>query len=342
MPLDPAARADETAPELAPRFLQPEGWEWGFFTNGDGARIRYGHARPPGDVRGTVVLLTGFNEFAEKYFETARDFLDRGFAVWEMDWRGQGGSDRYYANRQKIGSAGFRADAADLHQFVAEIVTPEADRPIIAVTHSSSGQIILPLLHDHPEVFAAAVLSAPMFEIKTGAVPPWLARLLARLATGAGFGHLYIPGAGDWSSESDANFQGRTTSNDAARAGLRHQWLSARPDLRTGGATFAWLDAAFRSLAETRPETYLQAITTPLVIGSPKQDDYVEPAAHRRACAILPACEIIDFPEARHELFMETDRIRDEWFAAIEDFLARNLKVARATNTPGNTTEPTP
>lgn len=328
MPLDPAARADETAPDLDPRFLQPQGWEWGSFTNAEGARIRYGHARPSGEVRGTVVLLTGFNEFAEKYFETARDLLARGFAVWEMDWRGQGGSDRYYANPQKIGSVGLRADAADLHQFVTEIVEPAAAGPLIAVTHSSGGQIILPLLRDHPEMFAAAVLSAPMLEIETGSVPPWLARLLARVATGAGFGHLYIPGAGDWSSESGGNYRGRKTSHDAVRVGLRHQWLAARPDLRTGGATFAWLDAAFRSVAETQSETYLRAIRTPVLIGSPKQDDYVEPAAHRRACKILPACEIIDFPEARHELFMETDRIRDRWFDAIDAFLARHLKAA--------------
>src|SRR4051812_9868999 len=90
-----AAMSETTQPipPLESRFLEPEGFVWGTFTNTHGQALRWGcYARPGADK--TCVLVGGFTEFIEKYFETAQDFAARGFAVWCMDWLGQGGSAR--------------------------------------------------------------------------------------------------------------------------------------------------------------------------------------------------------------------------------------------------------
>lgn len=50
-------------------FKEPEGFHWGTFQNAKGAEIRYGHVAPEGEIRGTMVILGGFNESIEKYFE---------------------------------------------------------------------------------------------------------------------------------------------------------------------------------------------------------------------------------------------------------------------------------
>lgn len=72
------------------RFAQPIGWQWGYFKNGDAATIRYGLAKAD-DPIGTVILLPGFTEFAEVYFETASELRRNRFNIYAMDWRGTGG-----------------------------------------------------------------------------------------------------------------------------------------------------------------------------------------------------------------------------------------------------------
>ena len=44
--------------------------------------------------KGTIILQSGRTEFIEKYYEVISEFIDRGYAVAMMDWRGQGLSSR--------------------------------------------------------------------------------------------------------------------------------------------------------------------------------------------------------------------------------------------------------
>ena len=40
-------------------------------------------------TKGTIVLQSGRTEFIEKYYEVISEFVERGYAVAMMDWRGQ-------------------------------------------------------------------------------------------------------------------------------------------------------------------------------------------------------------------------------------------------------------
>ena len=69
------------------RFQPPPGIQWNYFRNAGGARIRY--SRVPaggGPAKATIVLMHGYTEFAEKYFETMRDFHARGYDVYCSRW----------------------------------------------------------------------------------------------------------------------------------------------------------------------------------------------------------------------------------------------------------------
>ena len=48
--------------------------------------------------KGTIFLQSGRTEFIEKYYEVISEFIDRGYAVAMMDWRGQGLSSRVSKN----------------------------------------------------------------------------------------------------------------------------------------------------------------------------------------------------------------------------------------------------
>jgi len=60
-----------TLPILPPEAEEPAGLTWGHFVNGAGAKIRFCQSPPPAGtaVKGHVIMLTGFKEPIEKYFE---------------------------------------------------------------------------------------------------------------------------------------------------------------------------------------------------------------------------------------------------------------------------------
>ena len=310
--------------QLEERFLQPDGFQWGHYTNREQANIRFGWIEPEGEPRAIVLLMPGRAASIEKYFEPIRDLLSRGFAVWSMDWRGQGGSERYLDNPQKGYSLGFEHDVADLHQFVTRVVTPRG-RPLVLFAGSMGGHISLRYLHDHPKTFDFAVLVSPMLDIKPGNWPRWLARSLAMLATGCGFGESYIPGGGDWQSDTKNLSASRKNSSDPVRYSVMHTYFREQPELRLGSPTYRWLDVVFDSIAIVSEPAYLKTIHTPLLITSSLADLEVVPEAQERACDLMPNCRLLSVPGARHDLYMERDEFRDQLFDAFDQFAREML-----------------
>ena len=148
-------------PDLEPRFLRPLGWKFDTLTNRAGRSLRYGHIVPD-YAKAVVVGLQGLSEFGEKYFETANDLLGRGYGFVMMDWRGQGGSDRFLPNRHKRHAASFEQDLSDLDDFLTRIVRPMAGgRKLILLGHSMGGNIALRYLEMRPGRFCGRGLERP-------------------------------------------------------------------------------------------------------------------------------------------------------------------------------------
>lgn len=311
----------DRCPSPQTRFDRPPGWQWGTFKNATGARLRYGYSEPAEGSRARIVLLTGFREFGEKYFETVHDLLALEYSVWQLDWYGQGGSDRHFDNRQKIGAASLENSVADLRMFLTTVLPDDPETPLAVVSHSTGGLILLRYLHDHPDTVAATVMSAPLFSLHTGEWPAWLVRAIARAGIIAGLGSSYIPGAGDWRQNAPGIVGNPSVSHDPERGTLQEMWMQAYPNLRMGGATFGWLDAVFRLTAETARAYYLREVSTPILTGSAGKDMLVRSEAHRCVAKLLPKAQLVQFPEAKHELFMETDGTRDRWLREIDRFL---------------------
>ena len=107
----------------------------------DGLRLRA--ARWPGGPRGTVLLLNGRTEFIEKYLEPVAELQSRGFAVWSLDWRGQGLSSRLLADPVPGHAVRF-TDHLDDH-LLDELVLPDAGgRPLVLLAHSAPGTHLWP------------------------------------------------------------------------------------------------------------------------------------------------------------------------------------------------------
>ena len=73
-----------------------------------------------------MVLLQGRAEFVEKYGETVGDLGARGFAVYALDWRGQGRSGRVLKDPRKGHVVSYDDYLKDLDLFLERLVVPDA------------------------------------------------------------------------------------------------------------------------------------------------------------------------------------------------------------------------
>jgi len=307
----------EVFPDLEERFLEPEGWKWGYFTNKDGAKLRYGHISPT-HPKNTIVLVHGFTEFSEKYFETIKEFIVDGYAVWSMDWHGQGGSDRYLKDSLKPYSLGFEHDVSDLHRFVKEIV--KVSRPIL-VAHSFGGHIGLRALHDYKDLFCCAILTAPMIDVYTCPYPRWLASTLVRVASVLGLSKVIADHGSDWRLKVPCiDFDPR--SHDPVRRTVHFKYCEQKPELRLGNTTFGWTNKMFESIRLITELGFLSSITTPVLIGCPMADKIVKADMQEWAVNEMPNAHISKIDNARHELWMESDIYRKQWKDAVKAFLS--------------------
>jgi lysophospholipase len=307
---------------LAARFLEPPGFVWGTFPTSDRARLRWGHL-PATEPRAECVLVGGFAECIEKYFETIADLAARGFSVWCLDWRGQGSSERPRHLPSRPRPRHFDRDASELAAFTGTLTT--GGRPRLLIGHSMGGATALLCLRRYPGLFDTAILSAPMLGIRTAGLPPALMRCLTGLARATGLGLCFVPGRSRWSLDRIPSPELSRVSNDPERCRLQYAWFSADTALRVDAPTWGWLDTALRLAARMAKKQFLIRIDTPILLASTGVETFLRPEAHRRAARLLPDCTIIEFADSKHEPFLERDTIREAWFAAIDRFIAERL-----------------
>lgn len=309
-------------PGLAPRFLPPPGWRWGRFESAPGRVLRYGGAVPEGGAAGHVVGLQGLGEFAEKYFETARDVLARGFGFWMTDWHGQGRSGRAFAGSQKRHAEDFGDDVADLHAFLSRCVLPAAGgRPLYMLGHSMGGHIGLRHLGAHPGLFVRAGFSAPLLRIAAlRAVPQPLSLALTGLfKTLAPYRHVGFGPAG-WDKAVRDDPAQNIYSGDETRRRVHNAWCLHDPALQSGAVTYGWIHAANASCARLRAPGFLESIRTPCLFACAGREALVDNRAIADAAAAVPGSRLERWPQARHEILMETDGVRNGFLAAFFAF----------------------
>ena len=284
---------------------------------------------PPPGARGSVVLLQGRAEFIEKYGETVDDLRARGFAVYTLDWRGQGRSGRVLQDARKGHVVSYDDYLSDFDLFLERLVLPDAPRPIVVLAHSMGGHIVLRHRAEHgtpgPPYFAKGiVLSAPMVDIMMSPAEQALGAVLSVAAMSVGLRNRYVPVR----SPFPPPFDGNPLTRDRARYERMLALLSETPALAIAWPTVGWLAATRRSAAILRSRGYPERIATPVLTISAAADRVVSNAAQARLAARLPDCRLETIPDARHEPLMEMDEVRARVFALFDKFVEEVLEMA--------------
>jgi len=314
---------DPNGPQLVaiPSNPMPEGGRVGYFRTADKVQLRYATwPKGEGAPRGTICLVQGRTEFIEKYFETVADFRRRGFAVATFDWRGQGGSDRLIGN-PKLGYVDkFEDYWCDLRSFHTEILLPDCPPPFYLVGHSMGGLACLFAgIHDRL-MFDRVFLSAPMVALDRQPLSMGgMARVCETLSF-LGLGRLPVSRRAD-KPMSETTFPGNPLTGDLLRYMRTVDTLKAGPQLEIGAPTIRWAASAFGAMAEAGREDFPSRIKVPLLMLAAARDEVVSTAAIEQLGLRLRTGRHVVVAGAHHEMFVETDAIRGQVFAAFDAFI---------------------
>jgi lysophospholipase len=286
---------------------------------------------PEGVTRRAIcVVLHGMTEFLEKYGEVADELLSRGFTVASFDWRSQGASERRRAGNRASHVGHFEEYDKDLAAFLMQTVEPLQGNervPLIVLAHSMGAHILLRYLHEHHRRFAAAVLVVPMLDIHTQPYSQRVTRAvtmalnLRRPSTRLLFG----------SEERDplhAKFEDNRTTSDRHRFERTRTLLKEQPFLRVHGPTFGWLSAAFASMRRVMRRGFAEEITTPTLIFGAGKDRIVITQAIRDYAKRIEAARYAEIKDAEHEILMEKDSIRAQFWNEFDAFVNEKLITA--------------
>jgi len=294
----------------------------------DGARVRYRRWLPDGDVRATVQLVHGASEHSGRYSRLAGALTARGLAVYAMDLRGHGrtaestGIGRFGAESPALGVDAVLGDVEALH-LVMDERHPGAPRVLLG--HSMGSIIALASAERNGADLAGLVLSGPI------GVAPHLADSVTALEEAV------AAGAGDHALDALGAFN---ESFEPART--RYDWLSRDPaevdayiaDPLSGDEmplTAAYAAGVFALAVRAATPDAVAALPDglPVLLLSGELDPVggsgaVQVTALARLFTErgLPVEQHV-YPEARHEVFNETNR--DEVVGDLLGWLEKRL-----------------
>ena len=312
-----------TTPFLAP----PSQAAIELVTTADGVTLRTARWRRTARVsRGTIALFQGRSEFIEKYFEVVRDLRRRGFDVVTLDWRGQGGSERQLVNSRKGHIDDFELFQRDLDTLFTKVIEPHCPKPWFALAHSMGGAALLLALEQGETRFERVVLSSPM--IALASVPfPAAAKLLATTLDLVGLGGRFIPGGGE-ACLSTKPFDGNRLTSDRARYERNAAIVHEVPSLGLGDPTVGWVCAAFRAMDAFADPAFGSRLLTPTLMIYGGADRLCSPSAVAELARRVRRSSAIEIAGARHEIMMESDALRAQFFAAFDAFIPGEVALA--------------
>lgn len=299
-----------------PDFIERQAQVYNIYRGDTRLRVMLATA-PTDDPRGTIIFCPGRTEFIEKYFESFVEFMERGFTVLVMDPRGQGLSSRPFSDPLKYYVRDFQEYADDLAH-VVDTFAPHLPKPHIAMGHSMGGCITLHAILSGVMNPSAVVCSAPMLGLID--IESFPAIAFVRIATLLGFSKRNLPIQGK-DIGLPVPFKGNKLTSDLDRYTIWAEYFASTPEMRVGKPTFGWIQAALRSMAYVNRNA-AQLNIPGLIVGA-GADPIIDPVSNARfADAAGIDYEVI--PGALHELMIEQNRYRNQFFDVFDVFLDEN------------------
>jgi len=298
-----------------------------YFVNDDGKKIHYVSLIPQGADQ-AIVISPGRLEAYIKYQEMAYDLTHQGYAVFIIDHRGQGFSQRNLNNPHKGDIVSYDDFVNDFALWMDTVITPKGFKQLFAMGHSM-GCVILTLYQQaNPQRFEAMALASPMFGIKLFPLPLWFAFLLSQslsaLCHRAKIDPIFTPGTGNYK---ETPFAENKLTHSAKRYHLYQQFYERFPQVQLGGPTVRWLHQSF--MASKKATKAAKDITIPIFIVQAGSDQIVTASQQNEFYQGLSVNKRLKVLKgAYHELYQESDIYRIPTITAALEFFSEVTKTA--------------
>ncbi|MFA3791827.1 alpha/beta fold hydrolase [Aliiglaciecola sp. SL4] len=291
----------------------------GYFMGQDKVRIAYAYVINP-EPLGSIAISSGRIETLLKYKELVFNLYHAGFSVFIHDHRGQGLSGRMLDDPEKGYVDDFADYVSDFKLFYDQVIRPKSVQKPILLSHSMGAAISSLYLIAHPGDFAKCIMSAPMFGIRP-VLPKWLSCLLIEsyLAINAFFGKSpwYFMGQSKYNPKA---FELNELTHCRQRYKIFRDIYQATPQVKLGGVTTNWLKQAYKAMSYIHK--HAAAITIPVLLIQAGHDRVVNNAKQTQVALKMLNCKLMQIENAKHEIFMESEDIRDQSLRAILRFVS--------------------
>ena len=289
------------------------------FHSFDGLNLRYYHASQGEgkEPKGCIVMLHGYCGFWGKFHEVAHFFWQAGFDIFFLEQRGHGYSGRQIDDKDMVHVIDYADYIADVKTFMDKIVIPSAGKiPKIIYAHSMGGAIAALFLEEHPEYFDSAVLSSPMFSIKTGKTPKIAVSLLCAKIRLLHQEHLPFPGG--------KRFDGIPRfESSSARSEVRYNYIFnqrlADEHYHTYMMSNGWGAASFKATARLLRRA--SKVKTPVLLLTAGNDSLVNMSGHEKFAKRASNVQYINYEDSKHEIYNDVDEVREKYFNDIFTFI---------------------
>ncbi|MEP4704742.1 MAG: alpha/beta hydrolase, partial [Hyphomicrobiales bacterium] len=116
-------------------------------------------------------------------------------------------------------------------------------------------------------------------------------------------------------------FKGNLITSDETRFDRFNELLAAHPELGIGSATNSWTNSACRSMKRVLKFKFIRAIDVPMLIIASGSDQIVSTPSIEKITPKMRAGHHIVIRNARHEIMLERDELREQFWAAFDAFI---------------------
>ena len=292
--------------------------EEGNFKTSDGASL-FTLTYRADEPRGSVVVLHGMGESAEKYHELCYYLLKSGLSVFLFDQRGHGRSTRE-ARSGVVHVKSFDTYASDFSELI-EAKLNALPTPRYLFAHSMGGGVAALYLERGGNVFEKALLSSPALRVRVKGAPRTFVRLICAVCCAIGRGNERVHGMREPLPPEEETMENSSCASVARFEAYRKVKMSDKR-LHSAKPSYAWLRAAMRATPRILRAKQLRRVHTLVRVVVAERDHLVEAQASLAFTRGIPCGEIFEVTRARHEIFNERDDVSHPYFEELLEYFA--------------------
>jgi lysophospholipase len=281
-----------------------------------GWKLRTGHWLTTTDQK-CAVILPGRGDFLEKYTGLAAMLSMRGYAVYSLDWPGQGGSERL-AQHPQAGHIDSYEDYVVVFEEFLEMYSLMS-QPAVWISYSMGSLIALLTLAARRYSVDRLVLLSPMFGFPDN-LPEPLVHTLAAATCWLGLARHFAIGEQP-TNVSSWRFSRSQVSSDATSFEVFKTFLSHHPEYVFGGSTWGWVKASLEAFYAVR-RLELAQLHLPILHIAAQDEQTVSRKWAAYITGKLPNITSYTLP-SKHDLLLGGTAVTDRLFHYIDTFITK-------------------